>query len=277
MDGIARRPTVLIVLHQEHSTPGRIGMVLKALGARLDIRRPSLGDPLPETLSDHLGVIVFGGPMSANDEKDWLNREIAWLEAPLRENVAFLGICLGAQMLSKCLGSRIYTFDDRRSEIGYYAISPTSAGERLCEARFPRNVYQWHCDGFELPRGAELLASGAADFPNQAYRYGARALALQFHPEVTYHMMSRWTVRGAERLSRPGAQNRPNQLGGWFEHDGAVAAWLAAFLPRWLRGELAKSADPRLEPQRPGFSPAETFRRESSWPLAAASPDVSGL
>ena len=63
MASVARCPTVLIVLHQEHSTPGRVGAVLKAMGARLDIRRPSLDDPLPAKLADHDGVVVFGGPM----------------------------------------------------------------------------------------------------------------------------------------------------------------------------------------------------------------------
>ena len=41
---------VLIVLHQETSTPGRVGNALRALGHPLDIRRPRFGDPLPETL-----------------------------------------------------------------------------------------------------------------------------------------------------------------------------------------------------------------------------------
>ncbi len=63
-----RRDKVLIVLHQGHSTPGRIGASLRQRGYALDIRRPSLGDPLPETLAEHAGAIVFGGPMSANDE-----------------------------------------------------------------------------------------------------------------------------------------------------------------------------------------------------------------
>ena len=58
---------VLIVLHQETSTPGRVGNVLRALGHGLDIRRPRFGDPLPETLEQHAGAIIFGGPMSAND------------------------------------------------------------------------------------------------------------------------------------------------------------------------------------------------------------------
>jgi GMP synthase (glutamine-hydrolysing) len=45
---------VLIVLHQESSTPGRVGNVLRALGHPLDIRRPRFGDSLPETLDDYL-------------------------------------------------------------------------------------------------------------------------------------------------------------------------------------------------------------------------------
>jgi GMP synthase (glutamine-hydrolysing) len=47
-------------------------MALKALGARFDIRRPALGELLPKTLADHDGVIVFGGPMGANDDAEWI-------------------------------------------------------------------------------------------------------------------------------------------------------------------------------------------------------------
>jgi GMP synthase (glutamine-hydrolysing) len=55
-------------------------------------------------------------------------------------------------------------------------------------------------------------------------------------------MMCRWTHRAAERLTRPGALSRPEHLGGWFQHDGRVAAWLEAFLPAWLAGRLAAPA-----------------------------------
>ena len=211
---LARRPTVLIVLHQEHSTPGRVGIALKAMDVRLDIRRPGCGEVLPDTLANYDGVVVFGGPMGANDTLDWVRREIKWLETPLAEDKPLLGICLGAQMLARALGARVFSYDDKRSEIGYYPIEPTLVGDRLCLTSFPRTVYQWHSDGFDLPHGAELLAVGGADFPNQAYRYGPRAVGLQFHPEVTYHMMCRWTHRGAERLTRPGALSRPEHLGG---------------------------------------------------------------
>jgi hypothetical protein len=82
---------VLIVLHRETSTPGRVGNALRALGHPLDIRRPRFGDALPETLDGHAGAVIFGGPMSANDPDDFVRREIDWIEVPLREQRPFMG------------------------------------------------------------------------------------------------------------------------------------------------------------------------------------------
>src|SRR5690606_26997329 len=101
---LRRKRPVLVVLHQETSSPGRVGQMLQAMGHPLDIRRPVLGDPLPETLAHHAGAVVFGGPMSANDDEPYIRAEIDWLAVPLAENRPFLGICLGAQMLVKQLG-----------------------------------------------------------------------------------------------------------------------------------------------------------------------------
>jgi GMP synthase (glutamine-hydrolysing) len=101
------RPKILIVLHQESSSPGRVGHMLIEEGFDLDIRRPPLGDALPETLDGHAGAVVFGGPMSANDQDEFVRRETEWLSVPLKENRPFLGICLGAQMLANHLGGRL--------------------------------------------------------------------------------------------------------------------------------------------------------------------------
>jgi len=84
--------SILFVLHQEHSSPGRVAHALKARGYTFDIRRPRFGDPLPDTLAHHDGAVIFGGPMSANDEEDFVRREIEWLKVPLREEKPFLGI-----------------------------------------------------------------------------------------------------------------------------------------------------------------------------------------
>jgi GMP synthase (glutamine-hydrolysing) len=225
---------VLILLHQEHSTPGRLGRLLRLRGWDLDIRRPCLGDPLPLSLSDHAGAIIFGGPMSANDDNDWLRRELAWIEVPLKEEKPLLGICLGAQMMARCLGQQVYKHPKGKVEIGYYPISPTEHGHAVCSYRFPEKVYQWHREGFDLPVGATLLAAGQ-DFETQAFRFGRNAYGLQFHPEVTYAMMCRWTLRCPQPLETlPGAYLRHQHLEGWYRHDTPIALWLDAFLNAWL-------------------------------------------
>ena len=242
-------PRILVVLHQEHSTPGRVGRLLEGMGATLDMRRPRYGDSLPGTFDDHDGVVVFGGPMCANDCDDWLKAEIDWLEIPLLAGKPVLGLCLGAQMLARKLGARVYTHADERAEVGYCAVEPTAEGDALCDAPFPRCVYEWHRDGFDLPAGAVRLASAVGAFPEQGFRYGANAVGLQFHPEVTYAMMCRWTTRGIARLSLPGAQPREAHLDGWFRHDPAVDRWIRAFLPAWLSGEASVAA-PCAQPGR---------------------------
>ena len=228
------RGKVLIIVHQPTSTPGRIGLKLRQRGLDLDVRRPCLGEPLPESLAEHRGVVVFGGPMSANDchELDFIRTEIDWLALPLKSSTPFLGVCLGAQLLARQLGVQVTPHPQGLVEIGYYPLRPTPAGLDLVP-EWPDHAYQWHREGFELPDGAVLLAEGEA-FTNQAFRYGDTAYGIQFHPEVTHAMVHRWTVRASHRLELPGAQPRSAQLDARLVHDRAVAAWLDQFLDRWL-------------------------------------------
>jgi GMP synthase (glutamine-hydrolysing) len=242
--------SILIILHQEHSTPGRVGRALKERGFHLDLRRPRFGDPLPETMAEHAGAIIFGGPMSANDEEPFVRQEIDWVRVPLKEEKPFLGICLGAQILARHLGAPVYCHRDGRVEIGYYPIRPTAAGRATCEP-WPSHVYEWHREGFDLPHGAELLAEGDA-FPIQAFRFGSAAYGLQFHPEVTHAMMCRWTMRGHARMELPGARPRPTHFEDRAVYDFAIRTWLAAFLDRWLEPvhSVPASAHPACK-QRP--------------------------
>ena len=229
---------VLVLLHQAHSTTGRVGRLLRSFGYVLDIRYPLSGDDLPGSLERYAGVVVFGGPMSANDDNPQLRREIDWLETPLRQKKPFLGLCLGAQMMARQMGARIYRPASQRGELGYRRIRPTAQADGICGVRFPRFVYHWHFDGFDIPTGACMLAEGDGEFSNQAYIYDGNVVGLQFHPEVTYQMMCRWTTRGAARLGYNGAPPRQDHFDGWYRHDGAVNTWISAFLRVWARNEL---------------------------------------
>src|SRR6202522_773847 len=122
---------ILIVLHQEYSTPGRVGYALQRLGYRLDVRRPRFGDSLPSSMRDHTAAVIFGGPMSANDADEYIRQEIDWISVPLKEDKPFRGICLGAQMCARALGARVFEHPKGQAEIGYYPIRPTTAGAEL--------------------------------------------------------------------------------------------------------------------------------------------------
>ena len=222
-----RKQPVLIVLHQERSSPGRVGQMLEEKGYPLDIRRPVLGQNLPKTLGDHAGAVVFGGPMSANDPDDYIKTEISWLDVPLKEDKPFLGICLGAQMLVRHLGGKVEADREERTEIGWYPIHPTEHGRLLMH--WPKMVYHFHREGFSLPRGAKLLATGDV-YPNQAFRYGENAWAVQFHAELTRAMMHRWVVHGAHRFVLPNAQQGREHLEGRMIFDAPLKAWLSDFL-----------------------------------------------
>jgi GMP synthase (glutamine-hydrolysing) len=221
------RERILVVLHQEQSSAGRVGHQLIEAGFDLDIRRPPLGDELPETLEHHAGAVVFGGPMSANDEDDFVRRETEWLKVPLKENRPFLGICLGAQMLVNHLGGKVEGHGDGLVEIGWYPLKATEAGEALMQ--WPEMVYQFHREGFSLPRDAVLLATAEA-YPNQAFRYRENAWGIQFHAELTQMMMHRWVVHGAHRFELPGAQPGRDHLGGRLIWDMHLKRWLHEFL-----------------------------------------------
>jgi GMP synthase (glutamine-hydrolysing) len=236
-------PKILIVLHQETSTPGKLGQMLRAKGYELDIRKPRFGEPLPQTMAEHAGAVIFGGPMSANDPDDFVREETDWIGVPLKEGAPFLGVCLGAQMLVKHLGGTVSSHCEGCAEIGYYKLQATEEGRRLLS--WPETVYQWHREGFDLPAGARLLARGEI-FENQAFSINDTAFGLQFHSELTYAMACRWTVRGAERFSLPMAQPRSKHMEGWFRYDPPVRAWLWDFLDIWLardrRGMAAQRA-----------------------------------
>jgi GMP synthase (glutamine-hydrolysing) len=226
---------VLIVLHQENSTPGRVGQMLEARGLRLDIRRPALGQRLPDTLDSHSGVVIFGGPMSANDTDDFVKYEIDWINVPLTENRPFLGICLGAQMLVKHLGGQVFGHHEGLTEIGWYPIEPTEDGAKIID--WPKMVYHFHREGFDLPNGATRLARGEV-YENQAIRYGENAWGIQFHGELTRMMMHRWVVRGAHRFELPGAQTGDKHLDGRMLHDAPLRNWMSGMLDIVFRPQL---------------------------------------
>ena len=225
---------VLYVLHQKTSVAGDIGNKFKERGYLEEIIRPPLGDKLPEDLSKYSAIVIFGGPMSVNDEDQFIKDEIKWMGKVINSKIPFLGICLGAQILAKYLGCDVVKNENDLAEIGFYQIKPVGEGDNIFKNQ---NVfYQFHTEGFELPEGCQLLARGEI-FKNQAFRY-ENCYALQFHPEVNMIVHLRWLflvlIKKPKVLFINGSQNLFYQLYLRLKYNKSVSIWLDSFLDNYL-------------------------------------------
>lgn len=226
-------PRFLMVLQAADADAGRCRDKLLERGYQIEYCYPQAGQPLPIDLERYAGTVVFGGPMSANDDRKLpgIRAQLDWIPHVLASGQPFLGICLGAQLLARTLGAVVKPHPAGLAEIGYFAVNPTPMGQSLFST--PLHVYHWHCEGFELPSGAELLASGE-HFPHQAYRYGSQAFGVQFHPEVNQRILETWLIEGADQLALPGAQSASEQRAGHIRHDATLDRWTDGFLDSWL-------------------------------------------
>ena len=193
--------------HKPFEGPNKIGEWIINNGYTLTFTRFYLNEKLP-LHNEYDTLIVMGGPMGVYDESQytWLIEEKKFLKEAISLNKKILGVCLGSQLLADALGANVYP--NKEKEIGFLSINKVQAKSTLL-SNFPETsvVFQWHGDTFDLPVGAELLASSDV-CKNQAFVYGGNVLALQFHFEVTEASIDEFLVQGKnELIEKPYIQN----------------------------------------------------------------------
>lgn len=184
---------VLILKHAEIERPGLIEDFLMQQEIPYQTIDLYLNTPLP-TPDGFSHLIILGGPMNVYEEERYpfLKSEDLFIKETIQRGKSILGICLGAQLIAKALGARVFKAPVR--EIGWYDVSLTKVGAQdplfsnLPEI-FP--VFQWHEDTFEMPKGGKWIAT-SNPVSHQAFRYGENAYGLQFHLEVTEEMIREW-------------------------------------------------------------------------------------
>jgi GMP synthase (glutamine-hydrolysing) len=188
--------------------------------------------PLEEIKRSDL-LIILGGPIGVYETETYpfLVEEIAAIAARLAERRPTLGVCLGAQLMAAALGARVAPGPGK--EIGYAPVELTTAALKTPLATIAGlSVLHWHGDAFDLPQGAERLASTKL-CPNQAFRIGDWALGLQFHVEADPQELESWLIGHTVELGKAGID--PRTLRADAERFGpAIAAAGRRVLKAWL-------------------------------------------
>lgn len=203
------RARVLVVEHQANAGIGHFAARLQEEGITLETVGPDAAVPVPGSLDGFDGLIVLGGAMGPTDDMaaPWLPATRALLLDGVARELPTLGICLGAQLLATATGGQVRTMP-AGPEVGLTSVgfAPGAAGDPLFGdlAGDAVPTVQWHwLEAAELPAQAEVLASNAA-CRNQAFRVGAAAWGVQFHPEALTGTAEDWVVEEGDGLDALG-------------------------------------------------------------------------
>ena len=185
---MSRRQALLVIRHEPFEHLGYFEQVLQQEGVPFDYS--DMGSDA--SLDAYSGLILMGGPQSANDPNPALADEMQLIRDAVREQKPVLGICLGSQLIAKALGARV--FRNAQKEIGWSAVHLTEEGARdPLFSGIPNSsvFFHWHGETFDLPEGAVWLAYSDG-CRHQAFRYSSNVYGIQFHPEITPEMIIDW-------------------------------------------------------------------------------------
>lgn len=174
---------VQVLQQAQFEGPGYVADWCRAKSATMAICHVYENVVLP-SLDDFDLLVVLGGPMSVNDEGElpWLAKEKELVRKASEAGKSVLGICLGSQLIASALGAKV--FRNSVKEIGWFPVTGFEVPAGVFQ--FPRNFdsFHWHGETFDLPAGAIHLAS-TPGCKNQAFQFGDKTIALQFHLEAT--------------------------------------------------------------------------------------------
>jgi GMP synthase-like glutamine amidotransferase len=203
----------LMIVPEATAPAGLVGETLIAEGARYDALLPveryashaPFGYPgLPSEVGDYAGLLVLGGPMSANDtdKHSFLGETMALIRAFAAANQPVLGICLGAQIIARTFGGEVYRMARLESCYHTMQVTPDGRSDPVFAALGPEVVsFQNHFEAVRNVPGAVPLATGGA-CPVQAFRVGRATYATQFHPEVTIDIVRDWIRKFGTTFTR---------------------------------------------------------------------------
>ncbi|MCP4077505.1 MAG: type 1 glutamine amidotransferase [Gammaproteobacteria bacterium] len=190
---------VRIFTHATSEPPGHIGVLINRLDIPFEQVCLEDGKQVPMDLDNVSALIFMGGPGDVNKAPDWMSQEMALIKLATAREIPILGVCLGAQLVSKALGGEVWEAD--HVEVGWHDVKllPASSGHQWFDGLPEKfNVFQWHAHVFSAPSGAVSMATSECT-ECQAFTFGNN-LAIQFHLEMNSEMIEFLTEKYSSDL-----------------------------------------------------------------------------
>jgi GMP synthase-like glutamine amidotransferase len=204
---------VQVIQHVPFEGSGVIGEWMIDRGHKLATTKLYQGDVLPE-LDEFDWLVVMGGPMGVYDsgQYSWITDEQHFIQNAINAGKGVLGICLGAQFIAAALGMRVFKNEFR--EIGWFDLTRSQQiADTVLADCWPEtvNVFHWHGDTFDLPKGAQRIAASEA-CKNQGFILNNRVVGFQFHMEVTNDSISALIENCGDELDGSSYVQSENEL-----------------------------------------------------------------
>jgi GMP synthase (glutamine-hydrolysing) len=228
--------TAIAIRHVNFEDLGQLGPLLWRSGYQVAYRDAGI-DPLDfHDLAGADLLVVLGGPIGAYEEDafPFLTEEIEAVYHRLERERPTLGICLGAQIMAKSLGKKVYPSGTK--ELGWAPVTLTEAGSESVLAPIEGlPVLHWHGDTFDLPDQTVHLAS-SDKVPNQAFALEDFGLALQFHLEVDPTQLERWYIGHAVEIAGTSDVDVPSLRAAAARHAATLSLAAQKVFSAWLDG-----------------------------------------
>jgi GMP synthase-like glutamine amidotransferase len=234
---------VSIVRHAASEGPGYFATFLEARSIPWQLVAIDAGDPVPKSAARTSGLVLMGGPMSANDDLPWIGHVLELICDAVRRDAPVLGHCLGAQLMAKAFGATIGATLAKEIGWGRVDVADNAVAREWFGELQSFEAFHWHGETFTIPPGATRVL-GNALCANQGFALG-KHFGLQCHVEMTAALVRSWCELGHDEIeasaSSPGVQ-RPEQIQRALERRiEALREPAEAVYERWT-GQLSRGS-----------------------------------
>ena len=230
-----------IFRHAPSEGPGYFASYLERKAIPWTLVALDEGRPVPRGARAYSGLVLMGGPMSANDDLPWIAPLLALIADAVRQDVPVLGHCLGGQLMARALGGTVQAAPAKEIGWGEVGVAENAVAREWLGPVRAFEAFHWHGEAFAIPPGGTRVLENAR-CANQAFALG-RHFGMQCHVEMTEDLVRDWLRGGAAEIAAsrdsPAVQD-PAEIARHLERRvSALHAVADRVYGRWTEG-LAK-------------------------------------